>query len=159
MEFHPIQTPATEPGADNRALRSFGPIRFAFPRSKISEKPLFSCLRRCRALLLGLPVLVKACVFNDYRTLLVSRSDGADGQPAIHDSSEPSISLDGHYVAYVGRISPYGCKGQVYLRNTDHEQTELISRSSAVPEQTEKPDRQPPAAAGTFRLRLQREQP
>ncbi len=85
------------------------------------------------ALLLGLPVLVKAGAFNDYRTLLVSRSDGADGQPAIHDSSEPSISLDGHYVAYVSSHTdlPGPRAGrQVYLRNTDHEQTELISRSS-----------------------------
>jgi Tol biopolymer transport system component len=85
------------------------------------------------ALMLGLPILVKAGPFNDYRTVLVSRSDGAGGQPAIHDSSEPSISLDGHYVAYVSSHTdlPGPRAGrQVFLRDMDREHTELISRSS-----------------------------
>ncbi len=86
------------------------------------------------SLLLSLPIISEAGPFNDYRTMLVSRSDGPSGAPAIHNSSAPSISLDGDYVAYVSNhtdLSGPRAGGQVYLRDVPQDRTELISRSSS----------------------------
>lgn len=80
------------------------------------------------ALMLPLAVPVRGLgrAFTDYRTLLVSRNDGANGAAIDSDSREPSISLDGHYVAYA---SGHGAGSQVYLRDLKDERTRLISRS------------------------------
>jgi Tol biopolymer transport system component len=78
------------------------------------------------------PILAAAQQFTDYRTLLVSHTDPSLGARADRNSSEPSISLDGGYVAYVSREASGGRPqpGEVYLRDVEGERTELISRSS-----------------------------
>lgn len=80
------------------------------------------------ALALAVPLVVQAQQFNDYRTLLISRTDGARGAPANGDNTEPSISLDGHYIAYV---SGHRSASEVYLRDVSRQRTALISRSSS----------------------------
>ncbi len=77
------------------------------------------------ALALGLPGLVGAKLYNDYRTMLVSRAGGSRGP-----GSDPSISLDGHYVAYVIGASQSGGLGRVYLQSVARDRTQLVSRSS-----------------------------
>jgi Tol biopolymer transport system component len=79
-------------------------------------------------LALAVPIVVQARQFNDYRTLLVSDPGGSQRARGSQDSSNPSISLDGNYVAYVSG-SPRA-PGEVYLRDVSRGRIDLISRSS-----------------------------
>lgn len=70
------------------------------------------------------------------QTRLISRADGFDGAPGAGSSTQPSISGDGRYVAFVtasNNISDEdGADNQdVYVRDTMTNKTRLVSRSAA----------------------------
>ena len=69
------------------------------------------------------------------RTALVSRSQGRDGAPAHGDSSHPSISADGRYVAFESYASDLGPGDQgrfpdVFVRDMRSGRVYLASRAS-----------------------------
>jgi Tol biopolymer transport system component len=67
-------------------------------------------------------------------TELVSRRTGVDGAPAFADSSHPSISGDGRFIAFqssAGNLSSDGTAAtNVFIRNLDTSATTLVSRKS-----------------------------
>jgi Tol biopolymer transport system component len=70
------------------------------------------------------------------QTRLISRADGFDGAPGAGSSTQPSISADGRYVAFVtasNNISDEdGTDNQdVYVRDTMTNKTRLVSRTVA----------------------------
>jgi WD40-like Beta Propeller Repeat len=81
------------------------------------------------ALALGVPIVVQAAQFTDYRTLLVGHAADPHGFPAGQENSKPSISLDGKYVAYVSGGGRAG--SAVYLWSYARNRSQLISRSSS----------------------------
>jgi Tol biopolymer transport system component len=70
------------------------------------------------------------------KTILVSRATGADGQPAFANSSHPSISVDGRFVAFAsdaGNLSTEdGPSSDVFVRDLSYDTTTLASRASGV---------------------------
>jgi Tol biopolymer transport system component len=70
------------------------------------------------------------------KTDFVSRATGLDGAPAFADSSHPSISGDGRFVAFqssAGNLSPDDtADSDVFVRNLEANTTTLVSRQSGV---------------------------
>jgi hypothetical protein len=70
------------------------------------------------------------------QTRLVSRAEGFDGAPGAGSSTQPAISADGRYVAFVTASNTISDEGgtdnqDVYVRDTLTNKTRLISRSKA----------------------------
>jgi Tol biopolymer transport system component len=102
-------------------------MRLKSPAPKSRKRRIRLVVAVALALALAVPIAVQAQQFNDYRTLLIGRTDVSQESPANQDSSNPSISLDGNYIGYVS--SGPGAASEVYLRNVDSGSRELISRS------------------------------
>jgi Tol biopolymer transport system component len=70
------------------------------------------------------------------KTELVSRATGADGEPAFADSSHPSISGDGRFIAFqssAGNLSSEDtAAADIFIRSMDASTTTLISRKSGA---------------------------
>jgi Tol biopolymer transport system component len=70
------------------------------------------------------------------KTDLVSRATGVDGAPAFADSSNPSISVDGRFVAFqtsAGNLSADDkADADIFIRNVDASTTTLVSRQSGA---------------------------
>lgn len=103
-----------------------GAPRISPPRGRVgrARRVCAAAVALAVALVFGLPGLVGAKLYNDYRTLLVSHPSPS------RVGSDPSISLDGHYVGYVSGGAQSGGMGQVYLRSVAGGHTQLISRST-----------------------------
>jgi Tol biopolymer transport system component len=63
------------------------------------------------------------------RTALVSRADGRDGAPAAGDAYEPSVSVDGRFVAFTSRAGNLGGDGhaEIYVRDLRRGTTRLVT--------------------------------
>ena len=70
------------------------------------------------------------------KTELVSRATGVDGGPAFANSSHPSISGDGRFVAFesaAGNLSDEDNAGaDIFVRNMEASTTTLVSRKSGA---------------------------
>jgi Tol biopolymer transport system component len=70
------------------------------------------------------------------QTELVSRATGANGEPAFADSSHPSISGDGRFIAFqssAGNLSSEDtADADIFIRSMDESTTTLISRKSGA---------------------------
>jgi Tol biopolymer transport system component len=70
------------------------------------------------------------------KTELVSRATGADGAPAFANSSNPSISGDGRFIAFqssAGNLSSEDtADADVFIRSMDASTTTLVSRKSGA---------------------------
>lgn len=69
-------------------------------------------------------------------TRLVSRADGASGAPGAGSSSQPSISADGRYIAFVSASNNLSDEDtdnsqDVYVRDIQSNTTRLVSKSKA----------------------------
>jgi Tol biopolymer transport system component len=70
------------------------------------------------------------------KTELVSRATGADGAPGLANSSHPSISGDGRFIAFesaAGNLSAEDTAGPgIFIRNMDAGATTLVSRATGT---------------------------
>jgi Tol biopolymer transport system component len=71
------------------------------------------------------------------KTELVSRATGADGAPGLANSSHPSISIDGRFIAFessAGNLGPSRCPpcSDVFIRTMNEATTGLMSRKSGA---------------------------
>src|SRR6185436_14694143 len=70
------------------------------------------------------------------KTELVSRATGADGAPAVANSSHPSISGDGRSIAFesaAANLSTEDTAGPgIFIRNMEAGATTLVSRATGA---------------------------
>lgn len=87
------------------------------------------------------------------RTVLVSRAAGQRGAPGNGDSSNPSISADGRYVAfesYANNLDPpgNGATPEIFVRDMRTGRVSLASRGSEGRESANGPSRNPSISSG-----------
>lgn len=128
------------------ALSPQGPAAFTRTASTASTAPATSAdgsitafVSNAEDLASDHPAGTSQVYFTDRRrgiTRLVSRADGASGAPGAGSSSQPSISADGRYIAFVSASSNLSDEDgdgtqDVYVRDIQSNTTRLVSKSKA----------------------------
>ncbi|MGH3261086.1 MAG: hypothetical protein ACRDNS_03730, partial [Trebonia sp.] len=104
---------------------------------------------------LAFPLISEGHVFNDYRTLLVSRASGGSGHGGNRASTQPSISLDASYIGFASSATNLGGRGhrtEVFVRAVAADRTSLVSRADGPRGAPANGDSEEPALSGSGRI-------